>query len=196
MGETMQTNLKKIREDRGMSQAELAKLMGTTNQTISRWERGERGITLETLDKLSSALRTTIAQILGLTGSALSTNKVCEIRFIDKGEKFMIDDQVFTNRSTNTDDLRALSVEDDRMAPTFCKGDIVVVDTLSKNIRVDGIFAIAVKDQGVFITRSNWNYLKEVLTLKNDNPLNDDVGEVNADDLEVVGQIIWGGKQF
>ncbi len=192
----MQTNLKKIREDRGMSQAELAKLMGTTNQTISRWERGERGITLETLDKLSSALRTTIAQILGLTGSALSTNKVCEIRFIDKGEKFMIDDQVFTNRSTNTDDLRALSVEDDRMAPTFCKGDIVVVDTLSKNIRVDGIFAIAVKDQGVFITRSNWNYLKEVLTLKNDNPLNDDVGEVNADDLEVVGQIIWGGKQF
>lgn len=192
----MQTNLKKIREDRGMSQAELAKLMGTTNQTISRWERGERGITLETLDKLSSALRTTIAQILGLTGSALSTNKVCEIQFIDEGEKFMIDDQVFTNRSTNTDDLRALSVEDDRMAPTFCKGDIVVVDTLSKNIRVDGIFAIAVKDQGVFITRSNWNYLKEVLTLKNDNPLNDDVGEVNADDLEVVGQIIWGGKQF
>jgi len=192
----MQTNLKQIREDRGMSQAELAKLMDTTNQTISRWERGERGITLETLEKLSSALRTTIAQILGLTGSALSTNKVCQIQFIDKEGKFMIDDQVFTNRSTNTDDLRAISVQDDRMAPTFCKGDIVVVDTLEKNIRVDGIFAIAVKDQGVFITRSNWNYLKEVLTLKNDNPLNDDVGETNPDDLEVVGQIIWGGKQF
>jgi len=108
----------------------------------------------------------------------------------------MIDDQVFTSRSTKSDDLRAISVEDDRMAPTFSKGDIVVVDTLEKNIRVDGIFAIAVKDQGVFITRSNWNYIKKVLTLKNDNPLNDDLGEVNADDLEVVGQIIWGGKQF
>lgn len=192
----MQTNIKQIREDRGMSQAELAKLMDTTNQTISRWERGERGITLETLEKLSSALRTTIVQILGLTGSTLSTNKVCEIQFIDRVGKFMIDDQVFTSRSTKSDDLRAISVQDDRMAPTFSKGDIVVVDTLEKNIRVDGIFAIAVKDQGVFITRSNWNYLKEILTLKNDNPLNDDVGETNPDDLEVVGQIIWGGKQF
>ena len=192
----MQTNIKAIREDRGLSQSELAKLMDTTNQTISRWERGERGITLETLDKLSSALRTTIVQILGLTGSTLSTNSVCEIRFIDRVGKFMIDDQVFTSRSTKSDDLRAIAVEDDRMAPTFNKGDIVVVDTTEKNICVDGIFAIAVKDQGVFITRSNWNYLKEVLTLKNDNPLNDDVGETNPDDLEVVGQIIWGGKQF
>ena len=44
------------REKAGLSQAELARKIGTDQASISRIERGERNITLETLAKITRAL--------------------------------------------------------------------------------------------------------------------------------------------
>ena len=49
----------KLREKKGLSQQELAKLMGTSQQAISRIESGEyEGFTLKTLEKLAEATGT------------------------------------------------------------------------------------------------------------------------------------------
>jgi DNA-binding XRE family transcriptional regulator len=45
-----------LREKKGLSQQELAKLMGTSQQAISRIESGEyEGFTLKTLEKIAEA---------------------------------------------------------------------------------------------------------------------------------------------
>jgi DNA-binding XRE family transcriptional regulator len=51
----------KLREKRGLSQQQLAKLMGTSQQAISRIESGAyEGFTLKTLEKIAEATGTQV----------------------------------------------------------------------------------------------------------------------------------------
>ncbi len=51
----------KLREEKGLSQQQLAKLMGTSQQAVSRIESGEyEGFTLKTLEKIADATGTRI----------------------------------------------------------------------------------------------------------------------------------------
>jgi len=57
----LQLSLKiaKLREKKGLTQAEFAKLMGTSQQAVSRIESGEyEGFTLKTLEKIAEATGT------------------------------------------------------------------------------------------------------------------------------------------
>lgn len=57
-------SLRAVRRGRELSQQELAKLAGVTASAISQAERGERGLSLATLARLSSALGLTIDDLL------------------------------------------------------------------------------------------------------------------------------------
>lgn len=48
--------IKEIRERRGVSQEQLAKLINTTQPTISRYESARRRLTFATMDRLGEAL--------------------------------------------------------------------------------------------------------------------------------------------
>ena len=51
----------KLREKKGLSQQQLAKLMGTSQQAISRIESGDyEGFTLKTLEKIAEATGTRV----------------------------------------------------------------------------------------------------------------------------------------
>jgi len=51
----------KLREKKGLSQQQLAKLLGTSQQAISRIERGDyEGFTLKTLEKIAEATGTRV----------------------------------------------------------------------------------------------------------------------------------------
>jgi DNA-binding XRE family transcriptional regulator len=53
--------ISKLREKKGLSQQQLAKLMGTSQQAISRIESGEyEGFTLKTLEKIAEATGTKV----------------------------------------------------------------------------------------------------------------------------------------
>lgn len=53
--------ISKLREKKGLSQQQLARLMGTSQQAISRIESGEyEGFTLKTLEKLAKATGTRV----------------------------------------------------------------------------------------------------------------------------------------
>ncbi len=56
--------LRAIRRERGMTQAELADLLGTHFTSVSQMERGLRGITVQQLIKLSTALGVTPNDVL------------------------------------------------------------------------------------------------------------------------------------
>jgi transcriptional regulator with XRE-family HTH domain len=62
--------LKELRVVQGLTQAELAKRIGTTQQSIARWEAGTSTPTIHSLDILAYALKTTISHLLGQRGLA------------------------------------------------------------------------------------------------------------------------------
>lgn len=59
----MKLNLKAVRVNAGLSQCELAILMGVGKSTISRWEKGETPISPENLSKLCLFCNTSINDV-------------------------------------------------------------------------------------------------------------------------------------
>lgn len=59
--------LKDLREDADMKQETVAKLLGTTQQQYSRWERGAQEIPFHHVIKLAIHYRCSIDYIAGLT---------------------------------------------------------------------------------------------------------------------------------
>lgn len=62
---TLSENLRKLRENKGLSQDRLAKLADVANNTIIKIEQGEnKNPTLETLKKIAKALEISIDELI------------------------------------------------------------------------------------------------------------------------------------
>ena len=61
-------NLKKARENKGLTQTELAAIMGVTQGTAAKWESGMLQPPLSALPRLAKTLNTTVNDLLGVTG--------------------------------------------------------------------------------------------------------------------------------
>ena len=58
------TNLKIIREQRGISQAQLAAMLGITQGAVSQWENGTAKPTFDNIKKLAAVLNCTVDDLL------------------------------------------------------------------------------------------------------------------------------------
>ena len=61
----MRMNLQELRIKAGLTQKELADLIGCAQSEISRIEHGERSISVDRLQQLASALNVPVADLLG-----------------------------------------------------------------------------------------------------------------------------------
>ena len=61
----LEIRLKELRQERDLSQQELAKLLGVSRATYSRYENGKREIPLTLLIKLADIFKTSIDYIVG-----------------------------------------------------------------------------------------------------------------------------------
>lgn len=70
--------IRKIRQEKGLSQKELGKKFGVSQQMIGQWENGNSIPKMETLQKIADALDTSVAELMGLTykENILDTNDV------------------------------------------------------------------------------------------------------------------------
>lgn len=63
----MKLRIRDVREDRDLTQSKLAKLLGCTQQTYSRYESGEITIDIYNLVKLAEFYNTSCDYLLGVT---------------------------------------------------------------------------------------------------------------------------------
>jgi len=77
--------IRALRDERGLSQAELAELLGVHQTNISTMERGMRALTIHQVMKLSKALRVSIDEIL--TGGKTRPNGALDRRFLRRLQK-------------------------------------------------------------------------------------------------------------
>lgn len=63
----MYIRIRDLREDRDLTQADVAEVLGVHQTTYSDYERGVSSLTAEVLIKLSSLYNTSVDYLLGLT---------------------------------------------------------------------------------------------------------------------------------
>jgi transcriptional regulator with XRE-family HTH domain len=79
--------LRNARRKRGMTQDELASILGTNQSHVSNVERGDRGLTIQQLVKLCSALRVSPNEILGETKQGKDNGLIKDRRFLRRLQK-------------------------------------------------------------------------------------------------------------
>lgn len=67
--------VRRVRQDRGLTQTELAKILGTSQTALSEIERGNRGLTVQQVVKICRALKTTPNEMLGATKSSARNSR-------------------------------------------------------------------------------------------------------------------------
>lgn len=92
MPESFPERLRKTREDKGLSQSELAQKAGFQPSAISHFESGRRAPSFDNLKRLADALAVTIDYLLGRVTDPKSAGPVAEQLFRDF-EDMSSDDQ-------------------------------------------------------------------------------------------------------
>lgn len=83
----------RLRKDKGWSQNELAKMLGTSGPIIGRYERNEMVPSVEVAKKLADAFDTTLDYLVDETGKQAEIkdkamlNRVVEIEHLDQEDK-------------------------------------------------------------------------------------------------------------
>jgi SOS-response transcriptional repressor LexA len=138
--DSMAKRLRQFREEKQISQRELSRLTGIEQGTISRIERGEMELVSPHLRKLSRILGVSEARLLGIASNItpgqigsqrIPIRDLTQLRTPIAAEQHASTDPMDTfvlsdfSRSVRA---FALHIRGDSMEPTFCEGDLVVID--------------------------------------------------------------------
>lgn len=86
--------------------------------------------------------------------------------------------------------LRVITGAGDSMAPTFHDGDLLLVDTSSKNIDIDGVYAMSAHGR-LFIKRVRQRITGE-FEISSDNPTVKTVDVLSGDnEVTIHGRVVW-----
>ncbi|MBQ8692949.1 MAG: helix-turn-helix transcriptional regulator [Synergistaceae bacterium] len=104
MGMMIGEKIKELREQKGLTQGELAALIGNDGNTISRWERNKIGVGNKYIVKLAQALDTPVAYLMDLETDASEHRKpVDKVEPVQGEINFEPVDKVDTARKTSVD---------------------------------------------------------------------------------------------
>lgn len=93
-------------------------------------------------------------------------------------------------RPTQADALRFIHAYGDSMAPTFNSGDVLLVDTGVREIKIDGIYVLGAHDR-LFVKRVRQR-LDGKFEISSDNPTHKTVDVLNGgNDVRVIGRVLW-----
>jgi len=87
-------NMMLLRKKKGISQAELGKMIGTSGDVIGRYERGDITPSIEAVAKIADALEVSIDYLIGKTKMEVDTDTMRRLEDIsilsDENKKFLL----------------------------------------------------------------------------------------------------------
>ena len=121
--------LKKLREQKGLSQAKLAKLLGYAPSTIGMWESGQREPDYETLEIIAHFFNVNMEVLLS---GKLSPTKIPVLGVVRAGipmdaVEHIIDYEEIAPEMARHGEYFALQIKGDSMEPKFSEGDVAIV---------------------------------------------------------------------
>jgi hypothetical protein len=81
------------------------------------------------------------------------------------------------------------------MAPTLDDGDDILVDAIEgwDQLR-DGIYVLR-RDQMLLVKRISMSPTGKRVTIRSDNPAYPEFPNVNVDDMDLIGRVVWFGRR-
>jgi phage repressor protein C with HTH and peptisase S24 domain len=93
-------------------------------------------------------------------------------------------------------DLSIIQVEGDSMSPTLSDGDDIMVDCSAAHRKLqDGIYVLR-RDDALLVKRIALHPARSTLTIASDNPAYASWTDCAADDVEIIGRVVWAGRQI
>ena len=168
--------LRRIRKKRGLTQEDLARLLNTSKQVVSRYENGQRtpkitlanqyaqilGVSLEELNGSASALPETITPI-----SQFQTNTIPIIGSVAAGTPILAEESYDAYIDCPCKADYALRISGNSMNPNYLDGDVVFIRA-QDNIDYDGQVLVVLLDDSA--TLKHVYRQSNGLLLVSDNP--------------------------
>lgn len=80
--------IREIRKENGLSQTQLAELIGKSLRTVQKYESGEIEISVAMINKIAKKLKTTPDYLMGYTGNEMSIDNLADVfKFLFELEK-------------------------------------------------------------------------------------------------------------
>lgn len=124
-------NLKMYREQKGLSQADLAKMLGISQSTVGMWENGKNRPRVQVLEKLTEIFGVTTNDLIG-TPSRSGAVKIPVLGKVAAGIPIeavedILDYEEITPEMANGGEYFALRISGNSMEPRMRDGDVVIV---------------------------------------------------------------------
>ncbi len=131
-------NIKRLREEKGMSQDTLAKLTGYTDRSsITKIEKGQVDLQQSKIELFAKALGTTARELVGWENKPLTEKKKTGVIINVLGSvaagipisavEDIIDEEEVTEDMARQGNLFGLRIKGHSMEPNICDGDTVIV---------------------------------------------------------------------
>lgn len=198
-----ETNIRTIREARGLTLREVAQRLDTTAATISRWEREPQRVTVPVLKDLARVLDVDPSALLAelqQPSRDAGNGGVVMVRRLDvannTGEENPFD-AGYISRLTRTpaSQLAILTVASDAMAPFIHAGDQALIDLSITSMEVSGIYALR-RGNIAHLRRINVLLGSQLVRVSVDNPAYGGAEDLCPTELDVCGRVIWLGKKL
>lgn len=202
----------KARNGAKLTQVALADRLGTSQAAVAGWEIGKNEPTLATIERIANETEGDPAWIAfgrAQTSAIIDEQRYVSIRVFDidaaaGAGAIAVDETPAGYRLFETDWLRALTrtapgqlavikVRGDSMQETLFNGDHVLVDLDQRNLAREGIYVINV-EASLQVKRISMHPKSKLLTVRSDNPKYPSYDDLSAEDLLVVGRVIWLGR--
>ncbi len=179
--------LKSLREERGLSQKELADALGTSKSTIGMYEQGKRTPKSEKMSEIATYFGVTTDYLMGRTShsslneinfsklgiSKIITHKIPVLGKIACGKPIMCEEEYETQYDANSDinaDFCLKASGDSMINARIFDGDIVFIR--QQDIVENGeIAAVIVNDEEVTLKRFYYDPEAKSVTLTPENPI-------------------------
>ena len=199
--------LARLRQERGLSQQQLADKLNTTAVSIGRYEREDQRLTLPLLRRLAKILDVTIAEIAGEARAGVEhmAVPVFDLRAsagagalamdTPASEHLMFREPWLRRIANDVRALFVLEISGDSMWETLHDGDHVLVDRAQTNPRREGLYVIRIDDM-LQVKRISMHPVSKLLTVKSDNPAYRTYDNIPPEDIAIMGRVVWIGRSL
>ena len=146
----MLKNLRAIRQERHMTQQQVANHLGITRQALSNYENGTREPEYDLLCRLAELLRCPVSRLLGFSGAYESAGARIPILGTVKGGFNRLADQEFEGYEVadvaSPDEYFFLRVTGDSMAPQIMEGDLALIH-LQEDVENGEVAVVMIENQ-------------------------------------------------
>ncbi len=168
MGKTIGQRIKKLREEKKLTQEELAKQLGCAQTTVANWEnQAGRAPGKKTVNKIAQFFNVSVDYLFGVAQFEGSTIP-CYGEFPSKGFVWPEAEKYYLSKDEFSADSFALKILDDDLEPFMMKGDYGIFRKAYPKDR--DIVVVRFPEENNFSVIRSWRYYKDMVALLPTNP--------------------------